>query len=473
MFELTAPIIILIVLGVLLLLLAAESPIALALAGSGALGIFLLRNASVATSTIGTTPYSSTAVFGLAVVPMYVLLGMFVLHSGLAERLYQVASRVFRRTRGGLGAATVGASAGFAAVTGSSVAAAATMSRLAIGEMTKHGYPRSFAAGIVAAAGTLGAMIPPSIVLVLYGVVAQESISRLLIAGLLPGILSAISYVLYIGWRASKLTDEATTARLAAQLLGDESPRANASLQEADGAGAKDASDEKTSPPLHGLWSNIRPLLWIGLIFAVVLIGIYSGRFTVIESGALAASIALVMLVIEKGKEGARGVWASLSRSFTDSADVTSMLFALLVGATIFSYFLTLTRAPHLILEWASSVNVAPLTIVLLFLILLIPLGMILEPISIILITVPLMHPVVTGLGFDGIWFAILVVKMIEIGLVTPPIGMTVYIVAGASEATAEETFRGVTPFVVVDLINVGLIVLFPWLALGLASLIS
>jgi len=460
-------VILLIVGAVFLLLLFSETPVAFTLALSGALGILLLRDAQIVTATLGDTPYASTANYSLAIIPMYILLGMFALHGKLAERIYALASRAFGRLRGGLGIATVGACAGFAAVTGSSVATAATIGRLSISEMQRHGYPAPFAAGIVAAAGTLGVLIPPSVVLVFYGILARESIGRLLLAGIIPGILSALLYIAYILTRGQVLVT-AEQARLA-DVLAAAAPAPSSGEREEPGdrPSSPDGADEQPRA------ATLRAVVWIAVIFVIILGGIYTGQFTVIESGAMGALVALVMLIVETRRDGISQIWRSVRSSLLDTASVTSMAFAILVGASIFSTFLVMARVPMRFTEWVIGLELAPLLVLVIILLALIPLGMALETLSIIIITVPLIHPVVTGLGFDAVWFGILFVKMIEIGLVTPPVGMNAYVVSGASGVPVEKTFKGVGPFVAIDLLTVAILIAFPALTLWLPNAVG
>lgn len=474
---------------VFLVLLACETPVAWALAASGALGLSLLRNPDLVTSLLGNSPYRSTSSYSLAIIPMYVLLGMFALHGRLAERLYKVASSALRNLPGGLGVATVGACAGFAAVTGSSVATAATIGKISIAEMRKFGYPQGFAAGIVAMAGTLGILIPPSIVIVIYGVIAQESIAKLLVAGIIPGIVSTLVYAVFIIVMARRLLPDAPEPSLSRAL--DDARQAAAARKGPMGGGATVAraaaapgpepmalteampgTVELGDPDRVSRFEAVRAVTWIGVIFCVVLTGIYTGYFTVIESGAIAACVGLLMLIFENGTQGIRSVLRKLYHSLLEAASVTSMTFSILVGATILSTFLVMTRFPMRFTDWILAFDVPPLMIVVVLLLSLVLMGMFLETLSILIICVPLMHPVVVALGFDGIWFAILVVKMIEIGMVTPPVGINVFVVAGASGVSIEKAFRGVLPFVLADLVVVAILIAFPWLVTWLPSIV-
>jgi C4-dicarboxylate transporter, DctM subunit len=420
-----------------LVLLAIEMPVAWALATSGGIGLIALQGVGVTQSSLGAIPYSTTAVFSLTVVPMFILMGTFALHGHIAEQLFNIAERTIGRIGGGLGVATVAACAGFAAVTGSSLATAATVGRIAVGEMRQHGYPSSFAVGIVAAAGTLGAMIPPSVLLVIYGIITGEPIGALLVAGIIPGIVSALLYVAYILVRGPKLVD---TSR---------------------------ASGELGRP--RGGPLPYRALFRAALLFTVVIGGIYSGVFTATESGALGALVALVLMLIELRRDGLAVIRRRLGDALREAASITSMSFAILVGAGIFTAFLVAARVPTRFTSWVLAFETEPWVVVVAILLIMIPFGMALDPLSILVITMPLAHPVVTALGFDGVWFGILVIKMIELGLITPPVGVNVYIVTGSVPGvTAEQGFKGVLPFGVVDLLTVAIFFVFPALVLWL-----
>jgi C4-dicarboxylate transporter, DctM subunit len=419
-----------------LALLAIEMPVAWALAASGGIGLISLQGLSVTQSSLAAIPYSTTAVFSLTVVPMFILMGSFALHGHIAEQLFNVAERTIGRVSGGLGVATVAACAGFAAVTGSSLATAATVGRIAVGEMRQHGYQAHFAVGIVAAAGTLGAMIPPSVLLVIYGIITGEQIGALLIAGIIPGLISAGLYIVYIVVRGRRFIDPSPAAESARRAGG----------------------------PLP-----YRALFRAALLFAIVIGGIYSGVFTATESGALGALAAFILMVIELRRDGFAVIRRRLSEALREAASITSMSFAILVGAGIFTAFLVSARVPTRFTAWALGLDAEPWVVLVMILLIMIPFGMALDPLSILVITMPLAYPVVTSLGFDGVWFGILVIKMIELGLITPPVGVNVYIVAGTVPGvTAEQGFRGVLPFGLVDLATVAVFFAFPALVLWL-----
>ncbi len=467
--------IIIITLAALLVLLAMEVPVAFTLAASGALGLVLLHTFGYATNVLGSVPFTATATFSLTMIPMFILMGTLAVKAGIAEQVFAIANRVFRRLPGGLGCATVMACAGFAAVSGSSVATAATMSKMAVGEMRKYGYPAHFAAGIVAVAGTLGVMIPPSIMLVLYAVLANESPAEILAAGIIPGLLSATAYIVYIMSVARRVIVPARSASLEAvtahAAVNAKVPAGAVTVAEADEPVHADKGIDTTTIPLRKLpW---RGLLNIGILFFIVMGGLYSGIVTPTESAALGAIAALIMMVFELRRTGLKNLWDNVADALKDAATSTTSVFAIVVGSTVLSTFFVASRVPQELAAWIGTLDVPGWVIVAILLLALIPMGMALESISILVIAVPLMHPIVTSLGFDGVWFAILVVKMIEVGLVTPPVGVSCFVVSGTTGVPVQTVFRGILPLVLVELGVVAILFLFPDLVLFLPSLVA
>ncbi|WP_157965436.1 TRAP transporter large permease [Euzebya rosea] len=441
------PILVLIVALVLLVaLIATEVPVAFSLLTSGAVGLVLLRDAGYAFNTVANTPYSATAVFTLTLIPMFVIMGMLVVQAGIATDVYGFAARTFARMPGGLGLATVAACAGFAAVTGSSAATVATIGRISITEMRRHGYSASFAAGIVGAAGTLGILIPPSVVLIVYGTLSGESVGQLLIAGIVPGVLSAVLYGVLVMYRQRVEVSPSFVF---------------------EGEGVESSADVSGGQG----WAAVAK---IAVLFSIVVGGIYSGVFTATESGAVAAFAALVLLVWTAWRRPDMSVWGRVRDAIHETTAVTSMIFMLLIGGGVFTFFMASGGYARDFATWIVDLPVSGIAVVIFFLLMMIPLGMVLDGLSIMLITVPLMHPVVVELGYDGVWFAILVVKMIELGLITPPVGINVYVVAGASpDLTVEDAFKGVLWFGAVDAMTIAVLFAFPALVTYLPGLIG
>ncbi|MGJ9413211.1 TRAP transporter large permease [Aeromicrobium sp. CF4.19] len=465
----SADLIVVTVLAVLILFLFIEMPVAFALATSGTVGFILLRGSDVAGTTLSSIPFTATSSYTLVIIPLYVALGMFALHGRLAERVYAAARVLLRRLPGGLGVATVAACTGFSAVSGSSLATAASLGKLSVGEMIKVGYQPRFAAGIVAIAGTLGILIPPSVVMVIYGVLARESVAELLVAGIVPGVLCAIAFATLIVFRARAMidvpTDDLSVALAHAGGVGGSARGASVDVAP---SGPTEPADEQPT-----VLQQLRALLWIGLIALVIVIGLFSGIFTVIESAAIGALVALLVLLVENLRSGVKQIASLVKDSVLQTAAITSMVFALVVGAAIFAGFLVTARVPMRFADWVVTVDLPPLLIVAVILLAVLPLGMFLEPLAIVLIVVPLVHPAVTGLGFEGVWFAVLFVMMLEIGLVTPPVGINTFVVSMASGVRAETVFLGVFPFVGVALAMVAVVFAFPELALWLPSAVT
>ena len=397
----------------------------------------------------------------LIVIPMFIAMGIFAKHGTFAQDAFALAERLLRKLRGGLAMATVMTCAGFAAVSGSSVATVASIGPLAIREMRRHNYSVTLAAGVVGASGTLGVLIPPSVVLVLYGIVSGESIGALLIAGIVPGIVSAIMYfaaIYYWGLRRPAMMGVSAGTRSDADDVGD-----------AAAAGKTTGPDDV---PRLRLGAAAYTLSRVLILMTVVVGGIYSGIVTATEAAGLGAIVALIFFLIDAIRARA-GLWPPFRRATLESVSLTSMAFALLVGAAVFTFFLVLAGVPKMLTDWVIALPIPDAVIVAIILLAFIPLGMFLDPISMLLIAVPLVHPVVTAMGYDGIWFAILVVKMIEIGLITPPFGMNAFVVAGASRyVTVEQSFAGILRFLPVDLLTILLLFLFPPLVLWLPGLI-
>lgn len=448
-----------IVLILMLVLLLLRVPVAVSLGLSGALGLVALRGINHTTLELGAVPFSETATFSLTIIPMFILMGMFAVRANVADYVFRIADRVLGRFPGGLGIATVAASAGFSAVSGSSIGTAATMARLSVAEMRAAGYPASMATALVAVAGTLGSMIPPSTFLVLYAILAQVSVAEMLAAGIVPGILSAIAYALWImfaGWRMKRQGQTVTDADSVEDALS-QATEINA------------ARREKT--PLGQLpW---RGLVYIGVLFAIVLGGMYSGIFTATESAAFGAIAAVIILLFELRKEGAKGIWAGITNALQNTASTTAMVFFIVIGSAILSSFFIAARVPNMITEAVLSWNVSPTIAMLVLLLSLIPLGMVLESLSLLMISVPLLLPVALEFGFNPIWLGILLVKFIEIGMVTPPVGINAFVVSGTTGIPSETVFRGIMPFFVIDLVLIAVFFFVPDLILYLPSLVQ
>lgn len=422
----------------ILALIAARVPIGVAIGGVAFLGVWYLRNLDVALSVLRDTPFAFAANWELSAIPMFLLMGAVAGNAGLGTALFRAAHAWFGALPGGLAVATNWASAGFGAASGSSVAAAATMARIAIPEMLKHGYDKGLAAGVVASGGTLDALIPPSITFVIYGVFAEVSVVKLLLAGVLPGLLTATVYMLMIMIRCA--------------LQPGLAPR----LKVEDRA---------------ALWRERRASLveiWPVLVLILGVIGgLYAGVVTPTEGGAAGALLAIVIGLVQR-KLG----WRGLVESFKDAMATTSQLFFVAVGAVIYTKFLALAGVGPLFAELIGSWALDPLLLIIAVSIIYIILGMFLDPLGMILLTIPVFVPMMSALGLDLVWFGVLVVKFIGIGLLTPPVGFNVYVVAGVSSGSIplRTVFRGCYWFLASEVVTMTLLIAFPQISLWLPN---
>ncbi|GGA70031.1 C4-dicarboxylate ABC transporter permease [Pseudoclavibacter endophyticus] len=488
----TVEIVILLTIVLLFALLAVRFPIALALGISGSVGLILLQGTNYATASIVGPTFANAFNFTFTIIPMFILMGLFAVRARVAEYVFQIAAYVTRKVPGGLGVATVMACAGFAAVSGSSIGTAATMSKLSVGEMRKHGYPASFASALVAVSGTLGVMIPPSTFLVLYAIMTETSVAQILAAGVLPGLLSAAGYVGYImvlgqrkiGRSTDKDDIEAGLVSASTELKSKRA--AGAARRESATVVGDDPSKPGvlTTVNVASSWRELpwRGLLYIVILFGIVLGGMYSGVFTATESAAIGAVAAVLILLWERRKLGLKGLFRQVREALLDTGATTSMVFFIVFGSVILSQFFVAARVPQLVRDAVLSWNIPPLVAMGLLLLCIIPLGMFLESLSILVITVPILWPI--ALEFAGdllpgqesmvtVWLGILVVKLIEVGMVTPPVGINAFVVAGVTRIRSETVFKGVLPLFIVDVCVLLLLFFIPAISLFLPSLVS
>lgn len=457
----------------LIAFLAIKMPVALSLGLSGGIGLVLLQGSGYATNTLGSVPFSMSATFTLTIIPMFILMGMFAVRANVAENVFAVANRFVQRAPGGLGVATVMACAGFAAVSGSSIGTAATMSKLSIGQMRASGYPASLATGIVAIAGTLGVMIPPSTFLVLYAVFAGESVADMLAAGIIPGLLAATVYILYImivGQRMIRRGQQSEGLHSAVEDAQAELRAGNARHDTTVQTSTRTAVRKQTIPLRALPW---RGVIHVAILFLVVIGGMYTGVFTSTEAAAVGALAGLVILVVENRRQGGRRLLRHFTASLLDTAHTTAMVFFIVIGSGILSAFLVTAGVTDWVTDWVTSLALPSMLTMALLLLCLLPLGAFLESMSILIISVPILYPIAIELGFDGVWLGILIVKIIEIGMVTPPVGIITFVVAGSAKERPETVFRGVLPLVAMDMITTTVLFLFPAITLFLPSLVG
>ncbi|WP_293440586.1 TRAP transporter large permease [Planktotalea sp.] len=390
----------------------------------GLLGLVELRGWGPAAGIVGTIPHSKSSTYALSVLPMFIFIGFLAFHAGMTQQLFDAARKWLGWLPGGLAVATVFATAGFAAVSGASTATAAVFSRVAIPEMLKHGYDRRMAAGVVASAGTLATLIPPSAILVIYAIIVEQSVGKLLLAGFLPGIFSAVVYAgIIVVWAMMK-------------------PGSAPSVK-----GFTWGERVRTLP-------GISPII---LVVVIIMSAIYGGWATPTEAGALGAFVVFVLALV-------RGTpLKSIKNSLMESAKLTVMIFSLIWGVLIFVRFLGFSGIPGAFTEWIVGLDMQPMTIMICILLGYAVLGMFMDAIGMLLLTLPVVYPAVIALGFDPIWFGIIAVKMAEICLITPPIGLNCFVVNGVRpDIPLGQVFRGVALFFIADVITIAALLMFP-----------
>ena len=423
--------------ALLVFLLFLGMPVAFVMMFVGFLGIGYLTSAPAALSVVAKTVYEVGAHYPYTIIPLFVLMGGLAGNAGITRDLYEAFDKWFRKLPGGLGIATIAACACFAALSGSSVAAAAAMGRIAIPEMRRFNYAPKFAAGIVAAGGTLSFLIPPSLGFVVYGMLTEQSIGKLLVAGIIPGILLSLAFIGILVFQVRM------DPRLAPATSGE--------------VGWKDKF-----LALSGVWQTL-------LVFFLVMGGIYLGFINPTEAGGVGAT-ALFAIALANRRLTLKDIFTSLSEALR----ISVMVLFLVAGANVFSYFLALSTIPTAVSSWMTSLEVSRYVILAIIVMIYLLLGCFLDAISMMVLTMPVVFPVVRTLGFDPIYFGVICVLMMEAGLITPPVGLNVYTVAGvAKDVPMEEIFRGALPFLISMIAITILITAFPKIALFLPSMMG
>lgn len=427
------------VLIVFFVLLAIRFHVGLSLMLAGLVGISILRSTDAAISAVTNAPYSASYNYSLIIVPLFILMGVLAVRAGLAQAGFDIASRLLKKLPGGAALASLAGSGLFAAVTGSSVATVATMARVSTAAIVRAGHSLQLSAGVVCAGGTLGVLIPPSIVLVLYGIVTGESIGRLLLAGVGPGLLTIAAYAATI--IVLVLIARGRTAEEPGSIYNRELQR------------GEDAKPTKAKLDLMGGG-------YLAIIFLVSIGTIYLGIATPTEAASFGALAAFVIFTLRSKLSEFMG---EVKEALSEAIGLTAMTFLLIAGAGVFTYFLALSGASTALVDVITSSDVPPYIVLILCLLLLLPLGMFLDGISMILVAGPMLHQILTSYGFDGIWIAILIVKVAEMALITPPVGMNVFVYSGAVKGVNIGTaFRGVLPFILADFVVVAIIIAVP-----------
>jgi tripartite ATP-independent transporter DctM subunit len=414
-----------------LVLAALRVPMAFAMGIVGFFGFAYKLNFSAAAAMIGQTTYETGLAYTLSVIPLFILMGNFVVRARLSEELYQAAYAFLGHLRGGLAMSTVIASGGFGSICGSSIATAATFSKVAYPSMRRFGYKDSLAAGSIAGGGTLGILIPPSVIMVIYGIMTETSIGKVFIAGILPGLVSTALLCLAVVWITWR--DPA-----------------------AGPPGERSGWRERGRAVRH-VWPVV-------LLFVLVIGGIYGGVFTATEGAGIGAGGAFLFALARRAL-----TWRVLVEVLVESARTTSMLFMILIGALIFANFINYTTMPADLKSFVIQFGVHPVLVIVAICAVYVVLGTAMEELSMILLTVPLFFPVVTGIGYDAVWFGVVVVVVVQIGLISPPVGMNIFVVKNLIRHLSIGTvFRGVTPFFVAQVCLLAILVAFPALALYL-----
>ena len=414
-------------------LIILQVPVGVAMGVVGVIGTGLIIGFGPALTLLGTEPSSAISSEGLAVIAMFLLMGNLANVGGLSSELYRLAYAWLGHRRGGLIYATIGACAGFGAVCGSSVATAATMVRIALPEMIQRGYSKSLAAGAIASGGTLGMIIPPSVVMILYAILTENSIIALFLAAVIPGLLAVVFYFI-----ATSIT---------MRLYPNLAP-----------VGRKVEWSER--------WATTRSNWAVLLLATAVSGGIYSGIFTVTEAASVGATLALLIALFRR-RLGLKNFLGCLG----DTASNTGLIFIIIIGASVFSYFATLSGLPNAAVDWIEGLGLPPLAVVGMLVIFYIILGSIFDTIAAMVLTLPFVYPLVISMGYDPIWWGVVNVVVIELGMITPPIGINVFVLhAMADDLPLSRIFKGVIPFLLADVVRLVVLILFPGLCLWLPA---
>ena len=419
---------------VLIVLLYSKMPVGFAMGFLGLIGFSYVVSFDAGLNLLARDVWDVFSSYNLTVIPLFVFMGQIAFHAGISRRLYDSAYVLLGHRRGGLAMTTVGACAAFSAICGSTNATAATMATVALPEMKRYGYDMGLATGTVAAAGSLGILIPPSVIFIVYGILTEQSIGKLFAAGILPGILLCFLFLLTIHLRVMK----------------------NPSL----------------APP--GPKSNIREkfrsfagILETMILFALVMGGIFFGLFTPTEAAAIGAFMTLLIAIIRR-----QLYWKGFIQSLADTTKISCMIMVIVTGAVIFGHFMAITRIPYILADYVSSLPLPPHAIIGVIILVYLIGGCFMDALAMIMLTIPIFFPVVQKLGFDPIWFGVVIVLITEMGVITPPVGINVYVVYGvARDVPLEKIFRGVFPMLIALFVCNLLLILFPQIALWLPGL--
>src|SRR5499426_526428 len=418
---------------VLFALMLLRVPVGMAMGLVGVTGFGYLSGSGPALKIVGHTSMRTVTDWNFAVVPLFLLMGSFATTSGMSRELFRAANAFLGHLRGGLGIATIAACGGFAAICGSSVATAATFSRVAYPEMRRFGYPQSFATGVIAAGGTLGIMIPPSTVLAVYGLITEQDIGKLFVAGIVPGLIAVLMYMATI------------------TVIGHVRPGFLPAGQRAPW--------RERLRAMRDVWATL-------LLFLFVIGGIYGGLFTATEAAGMGAGGAFLIGIARR-----RLSREDIRRSLLEATRTTAAVFTVLIGAILFGYFLTVTQTPQKVTEFLTGLGIGKYGVLALIMVMYLVLGCLMDALAMIILTVPIIFPVIKELGFDPIWFGVIIVMTVELGLIHPPVGMNIFVIKSVVENVKISTiFYGVLPFIITDILRLIILIAFPIIALYLPS---
>ncbi|HEX2887703.1 TRAP transporter permease [Vineibacter terrae] len=408
-------------------------PVGIAMGFVGLVGFGYLAGPGPAMNLLAQSPIRTATSGEFAVIPMFLLMGALASTSGMSRELFRAANSFLGHFKGGLGIATIAACGGFAAICGSSVATAATFSSVAYPEMRRYGYPQSFATGVVAAGGTLGIMIPPSTVLAVYGLITEQDIGKLFVAGIIPGLVAVTMYIITIN------------------IIGAMRP---AFLP----AGPRSSWSERAAA-LRDIWA-------VTLLFLFIIGGLYGGLFTATEAAGAGAGGAFIIALL-RGRLTRAGFW----QSCVETVRTTAAVFTILIGALLFGYFLTITQTPQKVTSFLTGLGLGRYGVLILIMVMYLVLGCIMDAMAMIILTIPIIFPVIKALGFDPIWFGVIIVMTVELGLIHPPVGMNVFVIKSVVKDVKISTiFYGVLPFVATDILRLAILIALPVLATFLPS---
>jgi C4-dicarboxylate transporter, DctM subunit len=427
--------------GIMLVLMAVRAPIAIAMFAAGAVGYVLKAGWLPLANFLNTQAFARFASYDLSVIPLFILMGNFATQGGISRALFEFAAAVMARFKGGLAMASVLACAAFGAICGSSVATAATITSVALPEMKRHGYSGRLATGTLAAGGTLGILIPPSVPLVIYAILAEQNIAKLFAAAMVPGLIAMLGYMIAIA--------------IYVRVVPGHAPE----------------HDEAPKLALSALW-GIAP---IATIFLVVFGGIYTGKFTPTEGAAVGAAATFVAALLKREL-----TWAKFKQCFYSTAEASAMIFLIFLGADLMNAALALTQVPGQLAQVVQGWGLSPVMVVAAILLFYVVLGAVMDELSMILLTIPIFFPMIMGLDFGmpkesvAIWFGVMVLMTVGFGLLAPPVGLNVYVVNGiAKDVPIAESYRGVMPFLISDTVRTVVLLLFPPITLWLVQYVG